>query len=72
MPRYRVTQRYASSYGGPWDEGDIIELGSVVDALDVNRDAPGTLVEYVEAPTLPDGPPADRAVKTARRRSPRG
>lgn len=42
MPRYRVEHRYSSSGGGPWIEGDHVEL-SEEEASWVNRDSEGTL-----------------------------
>lgn len=43
MTTYTVQWKYASSYGGPWREGEVVELDEAV-ATAVNRDSPNVLV----------------------------
>lgn len=45
MPRYEVQHRYRSNNYGPWEKGDQITLDDPEDAIYVNRDSPGTLLE---------------------------
>lgn len=47
--KFEVQWSYVSSLGGPWGEGDVIELPEdLADA--VNRDSPGVLVRHVPKP----------------------
>lgn len=70
MGKFRVTQNYRSGLG-IFDAGDVVELADDF-AAHINRDAPGTLEPAYEAlppaERAPDAPPADRMVKSARRR----
>ena len=50
--RYRVNWTYASSLGGPWHEGQLVELAEDV-AVAVDATSPGVLT-----------PAADKAVQT--------
>lgn len=46
--KYTATQTYKSGlYPGGFATGDILDLDESL-ALSINRDAPGTLVEFVE------------------------
>lgn len=42
MPSYVVAWRYQSSYGGPWEAGQTVELSEAM-AEAVERDSPGVL-----------------------------
>lgn len=68
---YVVQWPYRSSLGGPWQAGERVTLDDDTAAA-ISRDSPGVLLLVAEAQALgltpPDGPPADRMVKTARRR----
>ncbi len=54
MNKYTVQQRYASSYGGPWKKGEVINL-TIEQAEAVNRDAPGTLKKKAAKKAKPEG-----------------
>jgi hypothetical protein len=61
---YKVQWDYASSLGGPWKEGDIVELDPS-EAGVFERDSPGVLVATKKAATQ------DRMVKSAESRDDR-
>ena len=63
--KYRFNWRYISSYGGPWEEGEVVELDDEL-AEALGRDSPGVLGE-VKARAL-EAPPQDRQVKAAQTR----
>lgn len=71
--RYRVAWKYQSGLGGPWAEGEALELDPAI-AEAVNRDSPGVLVPAAVAgsPDL-EGALASatgkRQVKAARNRA---
>lgn len=68
MAAYLVTQDYRSGLGA-FGEGQTVELDDEL-AAHIERDSPGTLVRVSALPetrTL-DAPPADRMIKTARKR----
>lgn len=69
---FRVTQNYQSSLGA-YAKGDVVTLPEDF-AAHINRDAPGTLepVEDVAKTRVVDAPPADRMVRTSRRRDRQG
>ena len=46
MDKYQIQWRYASSLGGPWKEGQILEL-TEAEAEALNRDSPGVVVRHV-------------------------
>lgn len=41
--KYRVNWKYASGLGGPWQEGDIVEIDHEAEAEAINRDSPSVL-----------------------------
>lgn len=66
--KYRVLWKYASSLGGPWAEGQVIELKEAVAAA-VNIDSPGVLEVYVEPEPEPKkAAPKKRTVKSGKNR----
>lgn len=69
MARFRATQDYRSGLGD-FTAGQEVDLPEDM-AAHINRDSPGTL-EPVAATRQIDAPPADRMVKTARRRDRQG
>lgn len=70
--RYTVQWRYASSYGGPWDAGTVVDLDTPV-AEAINRDSPGVLAPAARqarraGSRAPDGPTQDRAMRAPGRK----
>lgn len=63
--RYIVTQRYASSYGGPWSEGERVDIETWLADI-INIDSPGTLrpdVPPSQSGHAVDVPPSDRMAR---------
>lgn len=60
MTTYTVQWNYASSYGGPWREGEVVELDEAV-ATAVNRDSPGVVVPKKPKPKPEAKPRAKNA-----------
>lgn len=73
MAHYRVTRRYTSSLGGPWQPGETVDL-TVAQAAALDADSPGVVVPLVrEVPEAEPGePPADPAPEAPKRGRPRG
>lgn len=62
--KYTVQWNYTSSLGGPWLEGDVVEIDDPAVAETINRDSPGVLVEGEHKPPTKK----DRQVKSAKTR----
>lgn len=61
--KYIVQWAYGSSYGGPWQAGESVELEPDV-AAQINIDSPGVLVEpKAPATRAPEEPTRHRQVK---------
>lgn len=65
--QYSVQWNYKSGYGGPWHQGEIVDLTEAA-AAQINRDSPGVLVLHVVPPMPPEAPAVDRMVKRAKKR----
>lgn len=63
--QYRVQWNYASSRGGPWKAGDVVEIDHAGDAEAINQDSPGVLVPATIAPSAASAAPAARDVDEA-------
>lgn len=66
--RYVLNWKYASSYGGLWEAGVVVELDEETAEV-INRDSPGVLSPEGEAAARGlDAPPQDRMVRKASKR----
>lgn len=63
--KYTVQWNYKSSLGGPWLEGDVVEIDEAELAAAINRDSPGVLIEGEVKPPAKK----DRQVKAAKTRT---
>lgn len=62
--KYTATQRYKSGLlPGGIAAGDVLDIDESL-ALSINRDAPGTLVEYVEPVEVRKAEPAENRMVT--------
>ena len=68
--KYKVNWYYVSGAGGPWLEGDVVELEEEK-AEHINRDSPGVL-EPVKGKKSTKAVPHDRMVKEAMNRGVEG
>lgn len=67
MTQYTVQWNYHSGIGGPWAEGETVELDEERAAA-INRDSPGVLVEVGVVDDAPIPEARDRMVKKAKHR----